>query len=414
MSNSVVTPTWVMKEIGRRLTNNWRFANNVKRNLDSQYKVQGAKVGDTVKARLPQRYQVTKGAALVKTAVENKTVDITITDQAHVGLAFGSFASTMEVTNYRETYIDPAVDALVNAVDFDGLTRMYKEVYWTVGTPGVVPGSTGTLPQACNIVYQGAVVKLQRSAVPPPYKAILEPNMQAYLASANQAVFNPQAAISKAFKEGQFSGEALGIKEWYTDQNVATHTVGALGTTPVVSGADQTGSTVDITGATVSVTDYLVKGDVVQFAGCYSINPQSYQSTTQLQDFVVTANFNTDGSGEGSVSISPSIVTSGPYQTVSASPTNSGAMTTFGHASSYAGDLTPQALVYREDAFALVMADLEKQPAPICERLSNKALGISVRFIKDYDINNDDSPARVDLIYGWAALRPEMACRVAS
>lgn len=413
MANSIVTPVWVMKEIGRRLTNNWRFANNVRRSYDGQYKVQGAKVGDTVKARLPQRYIVSKGAALVKTSVENKTVDLTISDQAHVGLEFGMFALTLDVDNYREAYLDPAVDALVNQVDFDGLYRMYQSVFWTVGTPGVPPGSTGTLPQAASVTYGQAVVKLQNGAVPPPYIAMLNPAMQMYLTTAHQAQFNPQNFIGKAFREGQFSGEALGINEWFTDQNVAVHTVGALGTVPLASAANQTGSSVTITGATVSVTGYLKKGDVVQFAGSYATNPQNHQSTQQLQDFVVTADVNTDGSGNATVPISPQIITSGPYQTVTASPTLNGAMTTFGHATSYAGLNTAQGLVYHKDAFALVMADLEKpQGIWVSERLSNKALGISVRFLKDYRIDDDQSPGRLDLIYGWSAMRPEMACRV--
>lgn len=415
MANTLVTPAWVMKTVGVLLVNEWRFANNVNRDYDSQYSVQGCKVGDTVKMRLPQRYVVTKGQNMTPTAVEDRTVDIKITDQAHIGLAFSMMSLTLEVDDYRNRYLDPAVSALVNTVDYDGLTRSYQDVFMTVGTPGVIPGSTGILPQACNLVYQNAVVKLQKGSVPGPYNAMIDPLMQAYVTSANMALFNPSADISKAWKTGQFGGEALGIRKWFMDQNVAVHTVGPLGGTPLVDGAGQTGSAILTKGWTSAAASRLLKGDVIQFAGVKAINLQNYQTTGQLADFTVTTNFASDASGNGTVNIYPPITTSGNNQTVTASPADSAAITIFGHASSYANVETPQGLVYHRDAFALVFADIEKPEGIwVSERISNKALGVSVRFVKDYTIMNDQSPARLDMGYGWNTPRPEMAARVCS
>lgn len=415
LANTLVNPTWVMKEIARRLVNNWVFANNVSRDYDDDYVVDGAKVGDTVKARMPQRYQVTKGQQLVKTAVEDRTRDITLTDQAHVGIEFSSASLAMHVDMYRERYIAPAVDALVNTVDFDGLDRMYKATFMSVGTPAVVPGSTGTLPFAANQVYGAAKVKLDEGAVPPGGRvAVLSSNMHMYLATAQALVFNPGEQVSKFFKTGQFGGKALGADKWFMDQNVATHTVGALGSTPLIAGANQTGSSLTGDGAGGTVTGYFKKGDVIQLAGVYSINPLNYQSTGRLQDFVVTSDVDA-AAGALTIPIYPSLTISGNYQTVTGSPADNAAITTFGHASSYAGLQTPQGLMYHPDAYALVMADL---PLPggiwVSERISNKELGISVRFLKDYSIESDASPARVDLLYGWAAVRPELACRISS
>jgi hypothetical protein len=383
---------------------------------DDEYVQAGAKVGDTVKARMPQRYRVSKGAALpASRAVEDRTRDITITDQAVVPLEFSSASLAMHVDNYRDRYIAPAVDALVNTVDYDGLLRMYQQTFMCVGTPDVVPGSTGTLPFAANQVYGQAKVKLDEGAVPPNgRKAVLSSDMHMYLASAQALIFTPSQQIADAYKTGQFGGKALGVDEWYMDQNVATHTVGALGSTPLINGANQTGSSIVGDGAGGSVTGYFKKGDVIQFAGVFSINPLNYQSTGRLQDFVVTADVDAAG-GALTIPIYPAIVTSGNFQTVSGSPADNAAITTFGHASSYANATTPQGLIFHPDAYALVMADL---PLPggiwVSERISNKELGISVRFLKDYNIESDQSPARVDLLYGWAAVRPELACRVAS
>lgn len=417
MANSLVTPTWVMKQIGRRLVNNLKFANNVNRSYDSQYVQQGAKVGYTVNARLPQRYVVNKGQALnIQTVIDN-IVPITLTDQANVGIEFSTASLTMEVDNYKDKCIAPAVDALVNVMDFDGLARMYKKTFYQVGTPAVVPGSTGSAFTANN-VYLGAGVKLSNAAVPPDGRiAMLTPNMHAYLTSSNASLFNPAMAISDQYKTGMFGREALGISEWFMDQNVATHTVGVLGGTPTVNGV-QTGSSILTQAWTAAAATRLKEGDVVQFAGCYSINPMSYQSTGVLMDFVVTADTASDGAGALTIPIYPALtpVTGGSaFATCSASPASGAAVTTFGHASLYASAITPQGLVYHPDAYACVMADLELPGGVwVAERISNKQLGVAIRFIKDYNVMTDQSPARVDILYGWAAVRPELACRVCS
>jgi hypothetical protein len=411
-----------MKQIGRRLVNNLKFANNVNRSYDSQYVQNGAKVGYTVNARLPQRYTVNKGQALNIQNVIDNIVPITLTDQANVGIEFSMSSLTMEMDNYKEKCIAPAVDALVNVLDFDGLNRMYKKTFYTVGTPGVVPGSTGTLPQAANNVYLGAGVKLSNAAVPANGRvAMLNPNMHAFLASANLTLFNPAAQISEQYKSGMFGREALGIDEWFMDQNVATHVVGPLGGVPIIQSNGQTGPAIATSGWTAAIGLRLREGDVIQIAGVFSINPMSYQSTGVLMDFVVTADVSSDAGGLAQIPISPSLIPTGvapnvnPLATCSASPAAGAAITTFGHASSFANVVTPQGLVYHPDAYACVMADLELPGGVwVAERISNKQLGIAIRFVKDYNVMTDQSPARVDILYGWAAVRPEMACRVAS
>lgn len=418
MANTLVTPQWTMKEIGRRLVNNLKFAANVNRSYDGQYSVSGAKVGYTVNARLPQRYQVNKGQALNIASVTDNVVPITLTDQANIGLEFSSASLTQEVDSYRERYIAPAVDSLVNQMDFDGLSRMYKKTAMVAGTPGVVPGSTGTLPQAANDVYLKAGVKLSEVGVPSSGRvAMLTPNMHAFLASANVALFNPSASISENYRKGMFGREALGISEWFMDQNCPTHTVGPLGGTPTVNGASQTGSSILTQAWTAAAASRLKEGDVVQFAGVFEINTMNYQSTGRLKDFVVTADVSSDGAGAATIPISPAIITvaQGAFATCSGSPASGAAVTTFGHASSFASVVTPQGLVYHPDAYACVMADLEMPGGVwVAERISSAKLGVAVRFLKDYNIMQDQSPARVDILYGWAATRQELACRVAS
>ena len=408
-ANMLVTPTRVMREVARTLVNNIKFAANVLRSYDNQYFAGGAKQGFTVNARLPQRFRVQKGTQLVPEAIVDHIVPITLTDQAHTGMEFSSASLTMEVEDYRKRYIDPAVDALVNTVDFDGLSRMYLETYHTVGTPAVVPATT-----SANPTYLAAGVKLDNAGVPMDGRvAMLSSGMHAGLANANLTAFNPAQYIGEVFRKGQFAKEALGISEWYKTQNVATHVVGPLGGTPLVNLAGQTGSSINTKGWTSSAARRLNKGDVIQIDGVFAINPQSYQSTGALQDFVVTANVDSDGSGDAAVPISPEIIITGAFQTVSAAPADEAVITIFGHASSHADKSTPQGLVYHPEAYAMVMADLELPGGLwVAERLSNKALNVSIRFLKAHDIMSDMSPGRLDTLYGWKAVRAGLGARV--
>ena len=411
MANTVITPTWYTKETARILVNNLKFAANVNRSYDDQYVQAGAKVGYTVNARLPQRFQVTEGQALQIQGINDQYVPITLTHQKNVAFSFSSAQMTMEVDMVRTRYVNPAAVALANIVDYDGLTTVYKDIYQAVGTPGTVPNS--------NLTYLQAGAKLTNSSVPANGRvAVLDPTSMVTLANANLALFNPTAQIAEQYREGQFASRALGVDSWYEDQNVAKHTTGTFtASTPLVKGAGQTGSTLVVDGWASGATS-LKKGDIFTVAGVFQVNPVSYASTGQLQQFVVTADVS-DTSGEISIPISPSIITSGQLQTVSASPADNAVVTVLGATSATAGTLattvTPQSLLYHPDAFALVMADLHKPTSGVeTTTVRSKELGISIRMVQQYQIGSDQEPCRMDILYGWATLRAPLACRIYS
>ena len=411
MANTVITPTWYTKETARILVNNLKFAANVNRSYDDQYVQAGAKVGYTVNARLPQRFQVTEGQALQIQGINDQYVPITLTHQKNVAFSFSSAQMTMEVDMVRTRYVNPAAVALANIVDYDGLTTVYKDIYQAVGTPGTVPNS--------NRTYLQAGAKLTNSSVPAGGRvAVLDPVSMVTLANANLALFNPTAQISEQYREGQFAGRALGVDSWYEDQNVAKHTTGTFtASTPLVKGAGQTGSTLVVDGWASGATS-LKKGDIFTVAGVFQVNPVSYASTGQLQQFVVTADVS-DTAGEISIPISPAIITSGQLQTVSASPADNAVVTVLGATSATAGTLattvTPQSLLYHPDAFALVMADLHKPTSGVeTTTVRSKELGISIRMVQQYQIGSDQEPCRMDILYGWATLRAPLACRIYS
>lgn len=381
--------------------------------LDSkEFKVDGAKIGSIVNARLPVRYLVRDGAELQEQDVTETTVAIAITDQVHIGIEFGSWSLTMEVDQYRERYLEPAFDKLANEADYRGMTRMAKATSAFTGTPGVTPGSTGTLPGAAIEPYLEAGEVLDDGAVPVEKRvAVLNPRMHRFLVQGVASLFNPAAAMSQNWREGMFAHDQLGIQKWYKGQNTYRHTVGALGGTPLTNGASQSGSSIITDGWTAAVANRLKEGDKITFADVYAVNPMSLQSTGRLKSFTVLQDAASDGSGNLTVSISPAIVGPGsPYQNVSALPADNAAIKIFGHASSYASTITPLAPVFHPDAYAFVTADpVRMEGAWVCERVRSKALGVAFRLWKDRDIRTDSAPCRVDMFFGWKAVREELA-----
>ena len=410
MANSLVTPTWYTKEVARILVNNLKFAANVNRSYDDAYVQSGAKVGYTVNARMPQRYQVTEGQALQTQALNDQFVPITLTHQKNIAYSWSTASMTQEIDAVRDRYVKPAAAALANVIDYDGLNTLFKDVYQSVGTPGTTPST--------NLTYLQAGAKLTDSAAPTDGRvAVLDPTAMVTLANANLALFNPTAQISEQYREGQFASRALGVSEWYEDANVAKYTTGTYtASTPLVNGASQTGSTL-VTDGWASGAATLNKGDIFTLAAVYAVNPVSYASTGQLQQFVVTATTTSVGVDMATLPISPSIITSGQLQTVTGSPADNAVITVLGTTDPAGGTLaatvTSQSLVYHPDAFAMVMSDLHR-PTSGAEAtvVRSKELGISIRMVQQYQIGTDSEPTRLDILYGWATLRPTLACRV--
>ena len=409
--NSILTIEMITLEALRVLTNSLTFAGLVNRQYDSMFAKTGAKIGDVAYVRKPPRYIVRIGSGAQRQATVQTRVPIKMDRQVGVDLPFSSVERTLSLDNYSDNVIKPAVATIANQIDYDGL-QLYKEVYNLVGTPGTAPAST-----SANGIYLGAGVKLDDMGAPQDDQRylVVTPNMQASAVAANFALFNPSAAISESFRKGRFGRGVLGF-DWFMDQNCPTHTEGTRTGTNAsswsVSGASQTGSSLLITGLTSG--DTLKKGDVFTLGtiaaanGCQSVNPQSRQATGALQQFVVTADFTSDGSTD-TIQIDPPIIPSGQFQTVDQSPA-AGAVLTFASASAL---VARYGMAFHRDAFTLVTAPLIL-PKGVHESYAavDDDSGVSIRIVTFYDGDKDEMITRMDALYGWAALRPELAVRV--
>lgn len=409
MANTLATPTWVTKEVALGYMNSIKFVANVNRTYDDQYIISGAHVGNTVQARLAQRFTVTDGQALQQQNLYDQTVPITLTNQKNVAFGYSSAEATTELDDIRTRYVQPGAEALANAADVLAFTNTYRDVYSAVGSPGVTPSSL--------LTYLQAGVKLTDLAAPMDGRcAVLDPIAMITLANTSSTLFNPSATISENYKTGQFGRAQLGVSEWYQDQNRPLFTTGAFtSATPTLNGANQTGSTLNTTGWASGATN-LKRGDIFTIAGVNSVNPLSYQSTGRLQQFVITADTSDSSGNITALPISPPIITSGQLQTVDAVGATTAAITMIGSAGgtyAYSATNSPQSMLFHPDAFAFVMADLIKPGAGATATVvRSKEYGFSIRMVEQYQIATDQNPSRLDILIGAATVQPRLAARI--
>jgi hypothetical protein len=392
MANSLLTPTAVTREALRILHQRLNFIGNIERQYDSSFAKSGAKIGDTLKIRLPNQYTVRTGPTLAAQETTETSTTLQIATQKGVDLNFSSVDLTLSLDDFSSRILEPAMAVLAANIEADALS-MIKDVNQIVDNDG----------QAISFynILQGREV-LNNALAPDDDRrsALLTPYHSAKLVDALKGLYNSQEAIGKQYKTGEM-GRTGGFK-FFENTLLGNHTTGtaAKTTTCTISGANQTGSELTI-GNSGSKT--FKKGDIVTLAGCYRVHPESKENTGILQQFVVT-----EDAASTTLKVSPAIVTSGAKQNVSASPTDSGAIVKVGAGAS---ELLNNSIVFHKEAFAFATADLV-MPKGVDFAARDTMDGISLRVVRQYDINNDKFPCRLDVLYGYKTLRPELACRI--
>ena len=398
MSNSILTIDMITRKSLEILENNLVLTRNVNRQYDDSFAVEGAKIGSTLRIRLPDRALVTDGAALQVQADNEQFTTLTVSSQKHIGVNFTSAELTMQLDDFAERVLKPRVSQLASSVDADVATS-YKSIFNAVGTPGTTPATSLVLLQANQKLNEFATPMDQRYAT-------VNPAANAGLVEGMKGLFNPTGTISRQFKNGMMGEGILGLDEINMSQSISNHTNGDWGTaiTVTTTVATEGQSTLDISFTGSSKTWNV--GDIFTIAGVFAVNPQTRQSTGSLQQFVVTAA--ATGSSTATLSISPALYTaSNALATVNSFPAASAVVTMFGSATvGY-----PQNLIYNKDAISFATADLLlPQGVDMASRQVHN--GISLRIVRQYDINNDRLPCRIDVLYGFAAIRAVTAVRL--
>lgn len=389
MANTILTPTAVTREALRVLHQKLNFVGSINRQYDDSFAKTGAKIGDSLKVRLPNQYVVRTGATLDAQDTAETSVTLQVATQKGVDLNFTSVDLTLSLDDFSKRILEPAMSVLAANIEADAMS-MYKDVYQSVWNGG----SANTLAKMAS----GRSI-LQRALAPSNDRtANLNVQDMQDIVTAGSTLFNPSPEISKQYKEG-YVGRNGGFD--YAENTMwAAHTRGA-GANYLVNDTVASGDAV----ITVDTgTGAVVQGDVFTIDNVYSVHPETKVSTGILQQFVVTA---AATSGANTWSVSPAMISTGARQNINALPADNAAITFLGTASTAVGT----SLAYQKDAFAFATADLV-MPKGVDFAAREVLDGVSMRIIRQYDINNDKFPARLDVLYGYKTLRAQLAARL--
>lgn len=424
MANTLLTISKITNEALMVLENELTFSSQVDRNYDDQFAVVGAKIGATVNVRRPGRFIGTTGPALNVEDLNETSVPVTLSTQFHVDTQFTTQDLALSLDMFSDRILKPAVAAIANKIDFDGTTTAALQTANIVGTAGTPPTGLITYLQAQAYLDSEGAPRDGRRA------CIVEPFTSATIVDSLKGLFVPTAQISSQYTKGLMGRDSSGM-DWKLDQNIVSQTFGNFSSSTVtasVATTTATGfltsgwastSTITLTAANTGTIN-LNAGDTFTIAGVYATNPQNRQpyGTNKLRSFVVKSAVSVASGSSVSVTVSPAVISGGQFQNVSIPTTSATAAVAF-FASQYNasgnGVVSPQNIVMHRNAFTLAMADLElPEGVHFAGRASDKEIGLSMRVVRQYTINNDSIPTRVDVLYGWAPLYQELACRVAA
>jgi hypothetical protein len=408
-TNTLLSISMITKESMRQLKNSIQFAKASHKDVSDEFAQKGSKIGSVINIRKPVRFSAIEGAALDLQDVADQYVALTVDQRYHVAFQFSTQELALSIDEFNERYIKPAITPLANKIDHSGLLNAKNTVANFSGVQGVQPTSEALALEAA--LQAGAMLDENGCPFDDERSIILSPASQVAYVKYLSGLFNSQSELAQQYVKGRM-GRALGFK-WMMSQNVAAHTVGAHTGTPAVDTtvtANGT-ATIHLDGTLGDVATWAKKGDVIEIASVYAVNPVTKESTGRLMKFVVTADTASVSNEIAALPISPAIYLSGPYQNVNRAPTDADLVTIFGHASTYSGDVGVSNIAFHKDAFALGMVKLP-EPGGVDMAKSVSDDGLSFRIVRQYDINNDVLPCRIDALWGWKTVYQELACRI--
>jgi len=407
MANTTLTPDKITLKALDILHAKCNFIGSINHEYDDQFAQSGGKIGESLRIRLPNKYTVRTGKTLNVQDSAEQSVTLTQATQKGVDMNFSTRELTMSIDDFTARHIEPAMSVLAANIEADALT-MALDIYNMVGTVGTTPASM--------VPFLGAKTKLNEYLAPRDQQrnALITSATSGAMVEGLKGLFQDSSELAKQYRDGVM-GRTAGFLFAENDllPNLTTGTrTGSI----TVNGAAPTGSTIALKALGSGTT--IKKGEVFTIAGYYAVHPETKEPYAHLQQFVVTADTTASGTTIASLPVAPEIVTSGAYQNVYGTPATDavvifkgGATTGGAAAAAGAGDIIRQNLCYHKNAFAFVSADLE-MPEGVHFAARKILDGISMRIVRQYDINNDNIPCRIDVFYGYKTIRPELAVRV--
>jgi hypothetical protein len=398
MANTILTPTQVTREAARILHQKLNFVGNVNRQYDDSFAKSGAKIGDTLKVRLPNEYTVRSGINMSAQSTSETSVDLVVSTVKGVDMNFTSVELALSLDDFSERIIEPAMSVLASNIEADALS-MYKNVY-NLYDGDAAAFSYTSMATAREMLTNNLAPLSQRTIVMPPSHATK-------FMIDTKGLYQDQKELGKMYREGKI-GAAQGFNGIYENTLLVPHTTGtaAEGDTSYVcntsTGITSGSGTITVSGGTAT---FLI-GDVITIAGVNRVHPETKVSTGVAQQFVVTAD---SGGSATTLTVSPAPTTSGARQNVTI--VSAGASKVVTKVGAGNGETLVQSLAFHKDAFAFVTADL---PLPEGVDWAKREVvdGISVSLVRDFNISDRTFPCRLDVLYGYKAIRPQLAVRV--
>lgn len=403
MANVLPTTSIIAKEALAILKNSPGFAQAVNRDYEAEFTgsmSRGYPPGATINIKKPPRYTWRAGRVFAPQDTTYPTVPLTLSQGGVDPAAFTSLERTVSIARFEDV-MQSAMATVVTQIDMVGLALADRAAFNTIPSIGAPPTTQALAYAAVAAVGQ----RLDEMSAPRDGRRsfALSPSGNGALIQGFGGLFNDADRIGKQYKTGIMEN-LLGINP-FMDQNIPIHVSGTqpASATNAVNGAGQTGATITVN--TAAITGTLNVGDVIQFAGVNAVNPVNRLDTGSLADFVVTAPV---ASGGTSISISPAIVVTGPFQNVTASPANNATLTKRGTA----GQSYTSNIAFHRDAFTLAMVPMDTpDPGTGAKVTQMSDEGFTVKVTKFYDGVNDCNATRLDVLFGYAATYPELAVK---
>lgn len=403
MANTILTPTAVTREAARILHQKLNFVGACNKQYDESFKNGGAtvkgKIGPTLKIRMPNEYKVRSGLTMgtgTDLDTSETSVDLTVSTVKGVDVSFTSTELALSLDDFSSRILEPAMSVLAANIEADALS-MYKNVY-NLYDGDAAAFSFSSLTNGRQILTDN-LAPMDNSRV-----AIMNTSHATKYMIDTKGLFHDSKAIEKQYRDGMM-GRTSGF-DIYENTLLLPHTTGTAAKTTgyTVNGAVTANGSTSVTVQTGTTT--FLAGDVFTVAGCFRVHPETKVSTGVLQQFVVAADY---AGGAGSLTFAPAIYTTTGRQNVTAGGMpNAGAIVKVGAGAS---ETLVQSLAFHKDAFAFVTADL---PLPEGTDFAAREVvdGISLSVVRDFSISDRSFPCRIDVLYGYKAVRPQLATRI--
>ena len=409
MPNSLLTINMITREAIRLFRNSNAFIQAIDHQYDDSFAIDGAKIGDSLRIRLPNDYTVRTGAAASVQDTSEQSTTLSLATQKGIDVSFSTRERTMSLDDYSIRVLAPMINNLAGAVAMDIMSGVEG------GVCNLVANQDGanTIINPVASTYLQAGANLANNSAPMGNRQIVNnPITEARVVASLAGLLAPADTIGRQYSMGKMY-TALGF-DWMMDQTVLTHTNGTF-TSGTVNGASQSGTSITMN----AITGTLEAGDIVTFASVNAVNRVTKASTGQLRQFVITADAATAAT---SISIYPGIVAGGAsynsvtgdgaaqYQTVTAAPANAAALSLA--LSVAASAQYRKNIAFAPDAVTMATADLV-MPRGVHEAAREQFDGLSMRMLTAYVPGTDQLITRLDILYGYLWIRPEWACLVA-